>query len=153
MATAIDTSAARAVLAVGLASASRTLDGWSRLFAGLALLGLMLPAPSVPFWKPLLCFILLAGLGQLYYATRIAFDRPILAFWAERWHDAITQPDTDLAAFDLALEELGLRKMQHKTRDLTERLFGLRRLERYQSGLLALQALAIAALCGLALCT
>lgn len=152
MASPSDAAAARAALATGLASVSRTLDGWSRLFAALALLGLFLPVPAVPLWTPLLAGILLTGLGQLYFATRIALDRPVFALWAERWCKPVDYRD-DLAAFDQALAELGWARTAPESPDLATRLSGLRRLLRRQMTFLALQAIVLAILCGLAMAT
>ena len=144
-----DSAATRAALAVGLASGSRTLDAWSRLLAGLAGIGLLLPAPVVPLWKPLLVFILLTGLGQLYFAARIALDRSVFVFWAARWRGE-GEHERDLAAFDQALVELRVRRASSATRSLVERVAGLRRLLIRQLFLLILQMLALLVLCILA---
>jgi len=146
----IDAAAARAALAAGLASASQTLDAWSRLIAALATIGLLLPDPAVPLWKPLLACILLGGLGQLYFAARIAVDRPVFSLWAARWREP-ADCDADLAAFDRALAELGWRPALAESRDLEMRLSGVRRLLRRQMALLVVQAVALATLCGLSL--
>ena len=83
----------------------------------------------------------LAGLAEALLALRLAFDRPILAGWAQDWHDASAQPDDDMAAFDSALATLGLAAPTHHSRPLADRVRGVRRLLTWQGGWLAAQLL------------
>ncbi|MCK6437205.1 hypothetical protein [Rivihabitans pingtungensis] len=83
----------------------------------------------------------LAGLAETLLALRLAFDRPILAGWAQDWHDASAQPDDDMAAFDSALATLGLAAPTHHSRPLADRVRGVRRLLAWQGGWLAAQLL------------
>ncbi|MDR1934059.1 MAG: hypothetical protein LBS49_00445 [Candidatus Accumulibacter sp.] len=132
-----------ALLAVGVAlcASGRRVDAWSRMLTGVTLLLLLfLPlaldkdeAEAAPPGMALAGLIIAFGFCQMYYALRLAFDRPVFAHW-------LRQPEDDaarLAAFDAALAQLDLRRPA--PRPLAERILGVRRLFRRQLLCLAVQ--------------
>jgi hypothetical protein len=114
---------AQAAIGAALCETGQRIDAWSRLFSVAALLACALPPPSA-VWPFLLAGILLAGLGQLFYALRTGFDRAIFAHWLAQPENAAAP---GLAAFDQALLEARLAKRVQE-RTLGERVAGVRRL-------------------------
>lgn len=134
-------AATQAGLAAALMGLGRQLDGASRVLSACALIALVLKTGTPAVWCALL-LVIIAGVAELGYALRCAFDAPLFADWARRWQAAEAQPLSDLAAFDLALAESRLRAAPPNTRPLEERIAGARRLLRRQAQCLALQVLA-----------
>lgn len=132
-------------IGVALGETGRAIDAWSRLLTGVALLACALPPPAGAIWFVILTAALAAGFGQLYFALRLTFDRPIFAAWIDR-EDADPDRTGDLAAFDAALAATGLRPAAPSTRPLAERVRGTRHLLRMQTTLFIVQI--IAALAG-----
>jgi hypothetical protein len=134
---------ALAAIGTALCDTGRRVDAWSRLLTGLALLACALPVPAGGGLF-LVVGIFLAGIAQLFYALRTAFDRAIFALWASLPEDALPSA---LAAFDRALVEAGLAKSCTE-RSLAERVAGVRRLVQRQLLALALQIAGTAAFAG-----
>lgn len=139
-------TSAKALSTIGaaLGETGRAIDRWSRLLTGVALLACALPPPAGAIWPVTLIAALAAGFGQLYFALRLAFDRPIFAAWTSR-EDIAPDMTSDLAAFDAALAATGLRPAAPATRPLTERVRGTRHLLRMQTTLFIVQIIAAAA--------
>jgi hypothetical protein len=114
---------AQAAIGAALCETGQRIDAWSRLFSAAALLACALPPPSA-VWPFLLAGILLAGVGQLFYALRTGFDRCIFAHWMAQPENATPAA---LSAFDQALAETRLAK-NPRERSLGERISGVRRL-------------------------
>lgn len=135
---------ALSTIGVALGETGRAIDRWSRLLTGVALLACALPPPAGAIWPVTLIAALGAGIGQLYFALRLAFDRPIFAAWINQ-EDADPDRTGDLAAFDAALAATGLRLAAPTPRPLAERVRGTRHLLRMQTTLFIVQIIAAAA--------
>lgn len=118
---------ALAAIATALCDTGQSIDAWSRLLTGMALLACALPAPGSG-WPFLMAGIFLAGIAQLFYALRTRFDRGIFAHWATLPEDTLPAA---MAAFDRSLLDAGLVKSCNE-RSLAERIAGVRRLVRRQ---------------------
>jgi hypothetical protein len=132
---------ALAAIGIALGETGRTVNSWSRLLSGIGLLACALPPPAGTIWAVTLIAALAAGFGQLYFALRLSFDRPVFAAWEDR-QCADGDAATDLAAFDNALAETGLRRANQAPRALAERVQGARRLLQKQTILFVVQATA-----------
>jgi hypothetical protein len=128
-----------AVVGSALCSASARIDAWSRLLAGISLAAGALASPPTPYWPALLGGALLAGLIQLVFALRTAFDRPVFEFWTSRSHEIDSGM---LKAFDEALVEQGLTSAG-KNRPMPARVAGVRRLVLRQTIAFSLQLAAV----------
>jgi hypothetical protein len=130
-----------AAIGTALCDTGRRVDAWSRLLSAMALLACALPTPA-DGRAFVIAGIVLAGLGQLFYALRSGFDRAIFAHWASLPDDALPAA---LAAFDQGLVASGLGRTRPE-RPLAERVDGVRRLVSRQLLALALQIAGTAAL-------
>jgi membrane-associated phospholipid phosphatase len=128
-------AAHQAEIAAALLGLSRPLDAGSRVLSGAALILLALQVDTPKLWIPLTLSIAF-GIAEYCFALRCAFDAPIFASWARRWHRGM-RPEDDMAAFDLAIRESGLGQQPEPTRSLAQRTAGARRLLRYQYRCLA----------------
>jgi hypothetical protein len=137
--TSLPDTAQLAVVGVALCETSRTLDSWSRLLTGLAVLDFLLRQllhGFVAFSGGFPAFgltplIAVSGFIQVGYALRLAFDRPVFAAWAGHPENATVEKS--LGAFDALLKQSGA------TRPLSERVAGVRRLFRCQLACFAAQ--------------
>jgi hypothetical protein len=97
----------------------------------------------VPFWSmspvrlTTAAGVALAGLAQLYYAVRVAFDEALFRRLAAETGEAAP----GLAAFDAAVVELGLMPDGLTARPAAARVAGALRLLKLQALWLALQAI------------
>ncbi|WP_077032657.1 hypothetical protein [Pelomonas sp. KK5] len=117
---------ARCAALAALLQASAVLSALSLLLDGAALL-LMFGKAMAP--------VLLLGLGERYFAYRIALDRRLFEALADG-------RIVSLPLLDDALDALGLRKPAPLTRSLDERIAGTRRLLKLHAVVVALQLLA-----------
>ena len=124
----------------------RRLHALSFGMLGLAALGLLFGARAPTPSLVLACLSLVAGLAQLYFATRVDFDARLLEALAEQAHDAVTPDDDALAQrLDRSLQSLGLIAGEAAPRGWNARWLGMRRLLRGQLACLAMQAGLLAA--------
>lgn len=132
-------AAAQAQIAAALLGLGRRVDLASLMLTTAALVVLALAPPPALACAALLLAVA-AGLGEHFYAMRTAFDAPVFAAWARRWQAGAGDPEHDLAAFDQALAEGGLRAAPAgAVRPLPERIAGARRLLKRQGLFLLLQ--------------
>lgn len=118
----------------------RSLD---QLSTGLTLLGVLLGL--VPCWLEtfnpwalaVACALLLLGLGQKYWALRVAFDADLF----QRMADSPLPLDDSTRALDNALASLGLQPATGAQRPWSDRSRGALNLLRRQALLLAAQLL------------
>ena len=125
--------------AAALLDQGRIADRLSRLLTAAAIGGVLLyPAIAVrPPWVMPGCatLVALAGLGEVYFAIRVALDRALF----ERIARAREAPD--FAATDEALMQLGLMPASKAGRPIDARVAGARRLLQLQIVALAAQVL------------
>jgi hypothetical protein len=124
--------------AAALLDQGRTFDRLSRLLTAAAL-GWILVSPAIatePRWAVIgfPALVALAGLGEMYFAIRIAFDRVLFD------RVAGAREVSDFAATDEALLRLGLMTASKAGRPADVRIAGARRLFRFQIGALVVQA-------------
>ncbi|HVK55101.1 MAG TPA: hypothetical protein VM532_08750 [Burkholderiales bacterium] len=132
MNTPLDDHTAAGVADALLSTVSRVLNGWSMVL-GLAAV-LMLVLHPVGFYPALaLISSFAAGMAQAYFAVRCAFDAAVfkqLGGEAARY-----------IQFDRVLSAWGMRSQSATTESLDRRVFGARRLLRWQGYAFGLQAL------------
>ncbi|MDR1848965.1 MAG: hypothetical protein LBQ75_02890 [Zoogloeaceae bacterium] len=119
---------ALALVGVSVCEVSAKLHSWSLalcLFASLAGLALLVGSDYNPILTCLVP-ILAAASCQVYFAMRLAFDRPVFAAWARLPDDGQKEAQR---AFDMALGML-LKKNIPAERDraMLDRVMGTRRL-------------------------
>ncbi|MNL10942.1 hypothetical protein D3C87_1317590 [compost metagenome] len=125
------------------ASLLRRGDLLDRLSNGLTLLGALFGLSQSlladqGFWSATCsCGLLLLGLGQKYWALRVAFDADLFQRLAER---AENLPEHTLS-LDQALTTLNLQPAEHGGRPWSERITGALKLLRRQALLVAAQVL------------
>lgn len=125
------------------ASLLRRGDLLDRLSNGLTLLGALFGLSQSllaeqGFWSATCsCGLLLLGLGQKYWALRVAFDADLFQRLAER---AENLPEHTLS-LDQALTTLSLQPAEHGGRPWSERITGALQLLRSQALLVAAQVL------------
>jgi hypothetical protein len=133
-----------AALTAAWLATGRTLDHCSLFLTLLALAAAFFSEPPMLSRLGLLLAVGL-GIGEKFYAIRVAFDRRIFSRWANSWpatEDFVA--DAALAEFDAQLVRLGLRSARPQTpRSLDQRIAGARTLLRRQAICLALQLLAV----------
>lgn len=122
----------------------RTLDAVSRLLLALAGAGLVgaavLPQARLPAGAAaLLAAGFLAGLVQVYFAVRVAFDAALVGALAGRSAEGGIPADP-AALVDASLQVLGLAGPDAAGRDWSARWQGMRRLLRRQAACVLLQA-------------
>lgn len=126
----------------------RAIDTWSLALTLAALGGALWTPEGRTAWSTG-CFAACigGGLAQRYCAARVAFDAALFRGWAGRIDvpAGIALREEALAATDLALAELRLRKNDGPTRDLNARSRGALRLLGQQALCLFLQFAALLA--------
>lgn len=138
------TAAALARLAESWLSLGAKLDVPGMVLSVLAVAILLLKETSLTVLIGLVCVIVFGVLGK-YFAMRVAFDRRLFCYWADRWEsDASADPGADMARLDDALSTAGLRNSRPgSSRSLQSRQQGAFRLFRNQVILFLLQCIAL----------
>lgn len=94
--------AAQVELTAAVLASGRTIDGWSRVFALVGLVGLLWPAlPGLS--RPLLALSLAFATLQAWWAWRTALDAQVFAVWASAWRNRSAGLAGELSSFDQAL--------------------------------------------------
>lgn len=121
-----------AAATAGLLTLGRSLERASLLLTTAAVVTLLLASlPMLP--RIALLAVLAAGLVGHFFALRTAFEQPVFAAWARRWHSPGADLDADLASFDAAIAGAALHPAPPDSlRPLGERIAGARRQVRRQ---------------------
>ena len=130
-----DDAISSAVAAALLGSVGRMLNGWSMLFALVALL--IRSMRPVGIFAALACVASLVAAGaQIYFALRCAFDAAVFA--------RLGGEPTHYAQFDRILSAWGIKKADIEVRSIDERVRGATALCRRQAYCLGVQGLLFA---------
>lgn len=126
-------------------SSSRMIDCTSLTLTLLAACGIFWGA-TASFAQFVFPLVILLGIVEKVYAVRVAFDQRLFARWASQWESsAAVDLDAELALFDEALTEMGLRQGGATGRNYHDRIRGACTLFRRQAWCLALQFAAVLA--------
>ncbi|MBS1190307.1 MAG: hypothetical protein H6R10_2099 [Rhodocyclaceae bacterium] len=135
------TLAARAGVAARFLALGSVIDRTSLAFLLLALATLLWTETPPPA-GPALLVAVIAGLGEKYFALRVAFDRDVFKDWAEHWEKSdFPAPEADLAAFDAGLGH----PAGGPPRPLEDRVCGALGLLKWQAAFALVQILALLA--------
>jgi len=119
---------ALALVGVSLCEASTRLHAWSITLLWVTFISGVLQSPDAGVL--LLMAALVPTSGQVYFAWRIAFDRPIFAAWAQLRDD---EHKAAQRAYDIALSVLLKKNVSaERDRSMSDRVMGVRRLHTYQ---------------------
>ncbi len=131
-------------LAQGLCRIGHGLSQASMVLLAVTLLGLMAAAGGMAALAVLVSLLvaLLAALGQLFWASRIALDQVLFEVLAQRCAQGLPLA-ADLVALDQALAHLGAVNAHSAERSVALRLAGLRRLVRCQGVCVAVQLMGL----------